>query len=126
MSKRILLLVALHLICCNFANANWIETSNQKATQESTELGGPRIVIEYDINDKEISKECPAYVFIRWSRDSGATWEFLSMEHLRGNGYGLVESPGHKKTIWWGTTETNFRESDVAGTADLNKSKFII
>ncbi|MHC4088635.1 MAG: formylglycine-generating enzyme family protein, partial [Planctomycetota bacterium] len=37
-----------------------------------------------------------------------------------------VESPGHKKTIWWGTTETNFRESDVAGTADLNKSKFII
>jgi formylglycine-generating enzyme required for sulfatase activity len=126
MPKRILLLVAVHLICCDFANAQWIEISNQKATQEPTELGGPRIVIEYDINDKEISEDCPAYIFIRWSRDSGTTWELLSMEHLQGNGYGLVESPGHKKIVWWGTTETSFRESSVAGMADLNKSKFIV
>lgn len=126
MAKIILILAAFSLICCNFANAKWIEISNQKAIQEPTELGGPRIVIEYDINDKEISKDYPSYVFIRYSKDSGTTWEFLSMEHLRGNGYGLVESPGHKKIIWWGTTETSFGESGVAGTADLNKSKFIV
>ena len=48
------------------------------------------------------------------------------MEHLQGNGYGLVESSGHKKIIWWGTTETNFGESSVAGMVDLNKLKYII
>ncbi len=117
---------AIFLLCCNFANAKWIEISNQKATQEPTELGGPRIVFEYDINDKEISKDCPVYVFIRYSTDSGITWEFLSMDHLQGNGYGFVESGGHKKIIWWGTTETNFGESNVAGKADLDKLKYII
>ena len=126
MAKIILILAAISLICCNFANAKWREISNQKATQEQTELGGPRIVIEYDIKDEEISEDFPLYVFVRWSKDSGTTWEFLSMEHLRGNGYGLVGSPGHKKIIWWGTTETSFRESGVAGMAVLNKSKFIV
>jgi len=126
MSKIILILAVTFLIYCNYANANWIEISNQKTTQEPTELGGPRIVIEYDINDKEISKDCPAYVFIHYSTDSGATWEFLSMEHLQGNGYGLVESPGHKKIVWWGTTETSFGESSEKGKAYLNKTKFII
>jgi formylglycine-generating enzyme required for sulfatase activity len=126
MAKIISMLAAFSLLCCSFANGKWLEMSNQKATQEPTELGGPRIVIEYDINDKEISKDCPAYVFIRYSTDSGATWEFLPTEHLQGNGYGFIESPGHKKIVWWGTTETNFRESSTAGTADLNKLKYII
>jgi hypothetical protein len=48
------------------------------------------------------------------------------MGHLQGNGYGLVEKPGHKKIIWWGTTETSFRESDEKGMAVLNKLKYII
>lgn len=127
MSKRILLLVAVYLICCNFANSHWIEISNQKSTQEPTELGGPRIVIEYDINDKEISEDCPAYVFIRYSRDSGSSWELLSKEHLQGNGYGLVESSGHKKIIWWGTSETSFKilgETGEMRIADFNQLKF--
>ncbi|MBW8040568.1 MAG: formylglycine-generating enzyme family protein [Planctomycetes bacterium] len=126
MSKRIFFLVVVYLICGNFTDAKWIEISNQKATQEQTELGGPRIVIEYDINDKEISKDFPLYVFVHWSKDSGTTWELLSMEHLQGNGYGLVESPGHKKIVWWGTTETSFGESGETGMANLNKSKMII
>ncbi len=126
MPKIILIITAFSLLCCNLANGKWLEISNQKATQEPTELGGPRIVFEYDINDKEISKDCPAYVFIRYSKDSGATWKFLSMEHLQGNGYGLVENPGHKKIIWWGTTETSFRESGEKGMADINKLKYII
>ena len=126
MSKRILLLMAISLTCCNLSYSQWIEISNTKITQEPTELGGPRIVAEYDVNDLEITKECPAYVFIRYSKDSGTTWECPAMEHLRGNGYGLVESPGHKKIIWWGTTETNFQEPRDTGMADLSKSKFKI
>ena len=118
MSKRIFFLVAVYLICCNFANAQWIEISNQKTTQEQTELGGPRIVIEYDIKDEEISEDLPLYVFVRYSKDSGTTWEFLYMEHLQGNGYGIVESPGHKKIIWWGTSETRI--------ADFSQLKFHI
>ena len=126
MSKIYLLSAVTFLIYCNYANANGIEFSNQKTTQEPTELGGPRIVIEYDLNDKEISKDYPAYVFIRYSTDSGETWELLSTENLKGNGYGLVESPGHKKIIWWGTTETSFGGSNEKGSVDLNKLKFKI
>ena len=119
--------MAVSLICCNLSYSRWIEISNTKVTQELTELGGPRIVIEYDINDPEISKDCPAYVFIRYSKDSGATWEFLAMEYLRGNGYGLVEGPGHKKIIWWGTGETSFGELSETGETrivDLSQLKF--
>jgi len=126
MLKRILPLVFLFLNCCNLCHSQWIEISNQKASQEPTELGGPRIVAEYDINDKDISQECPAYIFIRYSKDSGTTWEFLSMEHLQGNGYGLVESSGHKKTIWWGTSETSFKTIGKTNIADFNRLKFQI
>jgi formylglycine-generating enzyme required for sulfatase activity len=110
-----MLLVIVSLICCNFSYAQWIEISNTKVTREPTELGGPGIVIEYDISNPEISQDSPAYVFIRYSRDSGTTWELIPLEYLRGNGYGLVESPGHKKNIWWGTSETSF--------ADMNQVK---
>jgi len=123
MLKIILPLVFLFLNCCNLCHSQWVEINNQKATQEPTELGGPRIVIEYDINDKEISKGCPAYIFIRYSRDSGSSWEFLSMEHLQGNGYGLVESPGHKKIVWWGTSETSFKI--LGGTGETQIADFI-
>jgi len=48
------------------------------------------------------------------------------MEHLQGNGYGLVESSGHKKIIWWGTTETSFKTIGKTDIADFNQLKFII
>jgi len=112
MTKRILLSVAVSLICCNLSYAQWIDISNTKVTQQPTELGGLAIVIEYDINDPQISKDCPAYVFIRFSKDSGTTWELLPMEYLRGNGYHLIDSPGHKKNIWWGTSETSFADAN--------------
>ena len=121
-----MLFLAASLVCCNFTNAKWIKINNPKATQEPTELGGPRIVIEYDINDPEISKDCPVYIFVRYSRDSGSSWEFLSTEHLQGNGYGLVESPGHKKIIWWGTSETSFKTTGKTDIADFNQLKFRI
>jgi formylglycine-generating enzyme required for sulfatase activity len=118
--------MAISLTFCNLSYPRWIEITNKKVTQEPTELGGPRIVIEYDINDREISKDYPVFVFIRYSKDSGTTWELLSLEHLQGNGYGLVESPGHKKIIWWGTTETSFQKTGETGMVTLNNSKFTI
>jgi formylglycine-generating enzyme required for sulfatase activity len=51
------------------------------------------------------------------------------MKHLRGNGYGLVESPGHKKIIWWGTSETSFKKLGETGEthiADFSELKFRI
>jgi formylglycine-generating enzyme required for sulfatase activity len=129
MPKITLIFTVPFFFCCNLTNANWLEISNQKITQEPTALGGPRIVIEYDINDKELSNDCPAYVFIRYSRNAGSSWEFLSMEHLQGNGFGLVENPGHKKTIWWGTGETSFQvlgETSEMRIADFSQLKFRI
>jgi formylglycine-generating enzyme required for sulfatase activity len=126
MSKRIFLFLVFSLSCFNTSYSNWIEPGNIKTTQEPTELGGPRIVIEYSIEGEDISEDFPLYVFVRYSRDSGDTWELLPMEVLKGNGYGLVKSPGHKKIVWWGTTETSFRESGTKGIANLNESKFII
>ena len=117
MPKGILLLMAISLTCCSLSYSKGIEISNMNVTQEPTELGGPRLVIEYDLNDRGISKDCPTYVFIRYSKNAGTTWELLPMEYLRGSGFGLVESPGHKKNIWWGTSETSFKQSSKTLTS---------
>ena len=75
-------------------------------------MAGPKTMIEYDINDPDISPEIPAYVFVRYSRDSGKTWWLVPMDSLRGNGFDIVEKPGHKQIIWWGTTQTSFADLD--------------
>ena len=87
-----------------------LEISNVKVGQELTELGGPRTVIEYDVMDPNISPASPAYVFIRYSKDSGSNWQLISMDSLRGNGFDIVDKPGHKKIVWWGTGETGFTD----------------
>ena len=56
---------------CSYAN--WLNITNVKIRQEPTELAGPKTIIEYDINDPNISPDTPAYVFVRYSRDSGKT-----------------------------------------------------
>ncbi len=68
------------------------------------------MVVEYDIKNQRISPEAPAYIFIRYSKDLGETWQLLPMSSLRGNGFDLVEKPGHKQIIWWGI--------DQAGVTD--------
>jgi formylglycine-generating enzyme required for sulfatase activity len=75
--------------------------------QEPTELAGPKIIIEYDIEDPNISPASPAYVFIRYSKDE-TNWQLIATDCLRGNGFDIVDKPGHKKVIWWGTGQTNF------------------
>ena len=112
MSRRIVFFVGIATICCRCAFANWLDISNVNIRQEPTELAGPKTIIEYDINDPSIARETPAYVFVRYSQDSGKTWRLVPMDSLRGNGFDIVDKPGHKQVIWWGTTQTSFADLD--------------
>ena len=107
MCHRILLLSSIIIISCNLSYSEQIKIFNVNVKKETTELGGPRIVIEYDINEPGISQDTPVYVFIRYSEDSGATWKLLPIDYLRGNGHDLISSPGHKRSVWWGIYETD-------------------
>lgn len=114
-SHRLLLCLGIALACCPCSFGQWMEISGVTFRQESTELAGPKIIIEYDVNDPNLSGTSPAYVFVRYSRDSGKTWRLVPMDCLQGNGFDIVERPGHKQIIWWGTEQTSF--------ADVNQVK---
>jgi len=107
-----LLLSGILAFSSGFLRASWIEINEIETRQEITELGGPRILIEYRIDDPEISADEPAYVFIRYSRDSGATWALLPSENLTGNGHGMVKRPGKKTCYLWGINQTGFSGLD--------------
>jgi formylglycine-generating enzyme required for sulfatase activity len=111
---KLLLSFGITMLACQSCYCKWLEISDVKVQQEPTELGGPKIVIEYDINDPNISPASPAYVFLRYSKDFGSSWQLLPMNALRGNGFDIVEKPGHKKVDWWGTSETNFTDLSQA------------
>lgn len=91
-----------------FGADGWLPLANVKVRAEPTELAGPRIVVEYDLDEPSLSPELPAYVFVRFSKDAGATWQLVPTGSLRGNGFDVVEQSGHKKIVWWGTTESDF------------------
>ena len=107
---KLLLSVALAVVCCRCCYSSWLEISNLEVRQEPTELAGPKIIIEYDFNDPNISPASQAYVFIRYSIDYGKSWQLVPMDSLRGNGFDIVEKPGHKKIVWWGTGQTSFTD----------------
>lgn len=90
--------------------AGWSNLANVKVTEESTEKAGSCIVVEYDIEDANVSPDSPVYVFLRFSGDTGQTWQLAPMDALRGNGFDLVTSPGHKRIVWWGATESDFAD----------------
>jgi len=108
MLHRVLLSLGIVAVCCHCSYSKWLEISNIKVRQEPTELGGPKIIIEYDIEDPNISPASPAYVFLRYSKDFGTNWQLIPMNRLQGNGFDIVDKPGHKKIIWWGTGQTSF------------------
>ncbi len=108
--RKLVLSQVTVLLCCCCSYASWFETSNVKVSQYPTELAGSKIIFEYDIEDPNVSPETPVYVFIRYSADFGKTWQLIPMDSLRGNGFGIVEKPGRKQVIWWGTGETTFED----------------
>ncbi len=120
MLHRLLLSAGLAVVCCHCSYCQWLEISNVKLRQESTELGGLKIIIEYDVNDPNISEASPAYVFVRYSRDAGkssparreAGWQLVPMASLRGNGFDIVDRPGRKQIVWWGTEQTSFADAN--------------
>lgn len=118
MLYRILLFVAVLVSCCGLSYGQWLELSNVEVKLEPSKMGGPSMVVEYDMKDPRISPEAPAYIFIRYSKDLGETWQLLPMSSLRGNGFDLVEKPGHKQVIWWGI--------DQAGVSDLDQVELCV
>jgi len=114
MLRIILCTLALIFFVGATASAQWVKLENLEIKEESTELAGPRIVMEYDLNDKTVTPDQPVYVFIRYSKDFGETWNLLSPKNLRSNGYDILEKPGSKKIIWWGAGETSFGQFEQA------------
>ncbi len=112
MLNRFQLAIFLIFFSCNLTYAQWIDLSDLKVDLETTELGGPRVVIDYNLSDPEISTATPAHVFIRVSKDSGVTWHPVPLKSLSGDGHGIVESSGQKKSIWWGVNEAGFSNLD--------------
>ena len=128
MLNRFQLAIFLIFFSCNLTYAQWIDLSDLKVDLETTELGGPRVVIDYNLSDPEISAATPAHVFIRVSKDSGVTWHPVSLKSLSGDGHGIVESSGQKKSIWWGVNEAGFSNLDrinirVRGTRMVSVSR---
>jgi formylglycine-generating enzyme required for sulfatase activity len=110
MLHRVLLSLGIVAVCCHCSYSKWLEISNVNVRQEPTELGGPKIIIEYDIEDPNISPASPAYVFVRYSKDE-TNWKLITTDRLRGNGFDIVDKPGHKQIIWWGTDQTSFTDA---------------
>ncbi len=114
--RRLLLSLGVISLCCPCAYSKWSQFSNVDVRQYPTELAGSKIIFEYDIEDPNVSPESPVYVFIRYSTDSGKTWQLISTDSLRGNGFGIVGAPGHKQVVWWGTGQTTFSDLDQIDT----------
>lgn len=104
--------MAVLLSCCHVSSGQWLDITELEVRLEPSKMGGPRIVVEYDLKDRRISPDAPAYVFIRYSKDLGETWELLPVSSLRGNGFDLIEKPGRKQVIWWGVDQAGVTNID--------------
>ncbi len=110
MFRRILVCTCLCTVFCHASYCSWLRISNLEIGREQTTLGGPKLVIEYDLEEPEISTDSPAYVFLRHSKDAGKSWNLAPRDALRGNGFDVVESPGRKNVVWWGTGEMSLAD----------------
>lgn len=95
------------------SHARWLPTTNTNAWNEATELAGPKIVIEYDLEAPDLGPASPAYVFLHYRMGTDEDWKLLSAELLGGNGAGIVEASGHKKVIWWGASQNVHQDVDA-------------
>ena len=107
--------LAYFLIFFTFAlpstHASWLKINDLKIRLESTDLGGTKLVIEYHLAEESVSVASPAYVFLRYRTQDAKRWERVPFEALRGSGFGLVEKPGPKQIVWWGTEQTAFADA---------------
>ena len=109
---KLIFAVAVGMISWSLCYPKGLEIGTLKVSQESTKLAGPKIMIEYELNDPNISPACPAYVFVRWRKGPADQWRLIPMDSVRGNGFDIVEGPGHKQIIWWGTGQAGISNAD--------------
>lgn len=94
-------------------HAQWLPVSSEKVWMEQTDLAGPRVMIEYELADPSITEKSPAWVFVRYRLNPESPWRLLAPDQVQGNAVGIVDAPGPKQSVWWGTGERNF--ADLAG-----------
>jgi formylglycine-generating enzyme required for sulfatase activity len=82
--------------------AGWLPVRDVEVVREESELGGALLRIDYRLEAEGITAEEPAWVFMRMSRDGGATWSGLAPGDLGGSGHGIVERAGKKTSHLWG------------------------
>ena len=92
--------------------SQWIDISNVDLNMVETKMGGAEIIVEYDLKGDDISEKMPAYIFIRYSLDGGATWDLLPSDFIKGNGFDMVSYPGHKEVFWWGAKALGYVQTD--------------
>ena len=112
MHRRTLGFMVILLSCSQVSLAQWLGLSDVDIRLEPNKMGGPRIVIEYDLDDPRISAELPAYVFVRYRQDVDADWKLLPASVLRGNGFDLVTRTGRKQIVWWGVDQAGVTALD--------------
>ena len=111
--RSVILIAMIQIFFTDQVFSQWLDISNVSIKKEHTELAGPELVIEYDLEGMDISAKTPAYVFIRFSLDGGTHWNLLPMNYLRGTGFEIVTSDGHKKIFWWGVAELGYDNLDL-------------
>ncbi len=93
-------------------NAQWLTITNLHLSIERTEKAGPNLAIEYELPATDITSNTPAYVFIRYHRTNDPDWSLLPASSLRGNGCEIVNTPGSKRSLWWGIGELGVTNLD--------------
>ena len=112
MFVRFILMIAVFIFSFDCSYSQWITVSDVNVVKVQTERAGPRLSIEYSLSPDDVSPDSPVYIFIRYSKDEGKNWRLLSSEYLSGDGYGIVENPGEKSCVWWGSEESGFPDED--------------
>lgn len=110
MARHCVLLLMLMLFTSPSGFAAWLHIGDLSVWTEPTELAGPRIILEYDLAEPSLSESAPAYVFVRYRHGPEGAWRSLPEDIVGGNGLGIIPEPGHRKIIWWGTSETVFED----------------
>jgi formylglycine-generating enzyme required for sulfatase activity len=103
MLRSAIVFLVLVAVAIPGAFGSWLSISDVNVWVEETELAGPKVILEYTLDDGSISPQSPAYIFIRFRKGPEEAWRLLPVDSLHGNGFDIVEQPGTKKVIWWGT-----------------------
>ncbi len=110
MAKAMAWMGAALFLAVAAAQAQWLAVTNAQARIASVEMGGPVLALDYELQDVEASADGPAWVFITARWPGRPDWEALPAAWLRGNGHGLITSPGKKRSYAWGLSEHGWPE----------------